>query len=103
LKITNNGLNIKAIKFEYIAPLAIPPFANEKPIFYYANGSLTGISKMPIDEVMIYDSLGKLVTANRFSNSLLEVNIPFEYSNGIYLVVFKTENGMLYKTKFIKF
>jgi hypothetical protein len=103
LKVTNNGLNIKAIKFEYIAPLINPSFVDEKPIFYYANGSLTGISKMPIDEVMIYDALGKLVTAKRFSNSLLEVNIPFEFSNGLYLLVFKTGNVMLYSTKFIKF
>jgi hypothetical protein len=61
------------------------------------------VSKMPIEEVMIYDSLGKLVTAKRFSNSLLEVNIPFDYSNGLYLVVFKTENGIIYQSKFIKF
>lgn len=102
LKVIQNGLNIKALKFDYAGPLSISSFSQTQPLVYLSNAQLYIASIAPIKKVVVYDSMGKIVFLPTIENQATDQNWPFMYSNGVYLVVIQLENGLLYCTKIVR-
>lgn len=101
LKITNNGLNIKVLQFNYMGPLTAPTFEIETPLVAISNAILTISSTSPIQEILVLDCMGKLVLSNLFINLQNQISIPFELPKGLYLLNVVSKNNTTYKMKLI--
>jgi len=101
LKIIQNGLNIKALKFDFVGPLVTKNFLNEKPKIALSNSILTITSKTQIKEISIYDVLGKIIKTESELNPQSVISIPFDYSKGMYFIKIIDENYSYWSLKFV--
>jgi endoglucanase len=102
LKITNNGLNIKALKFDYISPLTVSKFENEIPIITILNDNLSIKSKSEIEKIEIYDSNGRLIQIHSCSLPQTILILPFDLPVGLYIVKIQFPIGACFFSKIQK-
>jgi hypothetical protein len=102
LKVNQNGLNIKTLKFDYVGPLSNSSFSQVEPVVYVSNAQLNISSTASIQKVAVYDSMGKIVFLPTIENQAADQQWPFMYSNGVYMVVVQLESGEVYRTKIVR-
>jgi endoglucanase len=100
LKVIQNGLNIKALKFDFIEQLDTPTYIIDKPIVTFSKEILKINSVTQIKEITIYDALGKLVKKDENLNASV-ISLPFEFSKGMYFIRIIDENHSFWNLKFI--
>ncbi len=96
LKVNQNGLNIKALKFDYISPLSANSISLVKPVVYLSNAKLCITAQSSIKELFVYDSTGRLLLNSGCETNVSQVKVPFDALKGVYFVVLKLENGVTY-------
>jgi hypothetical protein len=101
LKVIQNGLNIKALRFDFAGSLIAQNFLNDNPMIALSNSILTITSKTQIKEVTIYDVLGKLIKTESGFKSQSVFNIPFDYSKGMYFIRIEDGNHSFWNLKII--
>jgi hypothetical protein len=71
---------------------------------YVLDGSLVILNpdKEDVNEIEVYDMLGKLILTKSKLGKHVEFNLPLNVSNGVYLVNIKTKSGLKLSKKVIK-
>lgn len=75
-------------------------FESNNVIATISNQNLQIVASLPMTEVAIYDIAGRLVTAFTLNNDV-ELTKPFRFSEGIYIVKIKMNNGAIATQKLI--
>jgi hypothetical protein len=72
---------------------------------YVLDGSLVILNpdKEEVNEIEVYDMLGKLILTKSKLGKHVEFNLPLNVSNGVYLVNIKTKSGLKLSKKVIKY
>jgi hypothetical protein len=65
--------------------------------------TLSITSNLPIAQVDIFDMMGRLVMANKISNSRNSFVAPFNKAEGVYIVKIKLDNGLVVTQKLINY
>jgi hypothetical protein len=80
------------------------PYFDLKGVIATLNKQTLSItSNLPIAQVDIFDMMGRLVMANKISNSRNSFVAPFNKAEGVYIVKIKLDNGLVVTQKLINY
>lgn len=99
LIIKEEGMNIKAIKFEYTGVLSVTNSKFEKPILFFSDNKLKINSNQSIHIVEVYDISGKLIVNENYNIPVIACDIPFYHSKGTFIVRLHFTDNQKFSTK----
>jgi hypothetical protein len=103
LIIIEEGMNIKAIKFEYNGVLSVTNSKIEKPILFISDNKLKINSNQSIQIVEVYDISGKLIVTENYNIPVLACDIPFHHSKGTFIVRLQFTDNQNFSTKIVHY
>ena len=103
LLIKEEGMNIKAIKFEHIGLLSVTNLNVEKPAVFLSDNKLKISANQSIHIIEVYDMSGRLVVTQNYTIPVTTYEIPFHFYKGTFIVRLHFNDSKIFSTKIVHY